>query len=147
MVTAQSRTHNYGLEYSAASAVLAVELLKGGLSLGFAWRGASQVLSSALHELDHDQSPQLKHQRTRIRNRSIIGYLIKQVFSGDCWKLSIPAILYVSPAATPTNAPAKEHPRVFSQSRHSADPAPLNPHLQNNSTGHPKQRKLTSTTF
>lgn len=72
--------------------MLAVELLKGLLSIGFAWRSArSGTLSQ-----DHKQSSSPKHASLYALQNSTATTLIRQVFSPDCWKLSIPAILYVS---------------------------------------------------
>jgi len=85
----QSRTHTVGESYSAASAVLAVELLKGVLSIGFAWRSARHGTLETSQSTKHAGLYALQH--------STATSIVRQVFSRDCWKLSIPAILYVSP--------------------------------------------------
>ena len=81
--------------YSAASAVLATELLKGLISLFIALirvrPNSSQhtfVLPSPLssHLASSPLNPKVFLERCRI-----VG---KEVFRADCWKLSIPAILY-----------------------------------------------------
>lgn len=67
--------------YSPASAVLLNELLKGGISFGVALYNLLSASDTA--------------------GRSAVGVwvafrrLLREVFSGDCWKLSIPALLYV----------------------------------------------------
>lgn len=59
--------------YSPASAVLLNELLKGSISFGIAlWRVSS---------------------RSEVRRP--FHQLLREIFSPDCWKLSIPALLYV----------------------------------------------------
>lgn len=81
--------------YSAASAVLATELLKGLISLVIALirvRPSSPqhayTLPSALPNrlASSPLNPAVFLERCRI-----VG---KEVFRSDCWKLSIPAILY-----------------------------------------------------
>ncbi|KZO97867.1 hypothetical protein CALVIDRAFT_479458 [Calocera viscosa TUFC12733] len=75
--------------YSAASAVLVNELLKGGISLAIALMridadiGAPFSFTRAMQLM----SPARWHLRLR--------RLRREIFSNDCWKLSIPAILYV----------------------------------------------------
>ncbi|KAK7054782.1 hypothetical protein VNI00_003245 [Paramarasmius palmivorus] len=80
--------------YSAATAVLMNEVLKGSISLAIAfWRvetGSTPLASG----LDSQGYPL----QEICRRRSFIGKakrLLREVFSADCWKLSIPAILYV----------------------------------------------------
>lgn len=65
--------------YSAATAVLVSELLKGLISLVF-----------ALVRQDTSEGPQTSSSPTRR-----VWRLCGEVFSTDCWRLSIPAILYV----------------------------------------------------
>lgn len=84
--------------YSAASAVLLNELLKGGISLGIA---LSRI------EISSPTDPLMSFQEKRPSSwlpsdRSQFNAwpakfkkLGREVFSPDCWKLSIPAILYV----------------------------------------------------
>lgn len=80
--------------YSAASAVLLNELLKGTISLCIAFfRLEDQEL-----KYPHSPHPQ-KHPMVQAKQgtRSFISRcrrLGKEIFSPDCWKLSIPAILY-----------------------------------------------------
>lgn len=88
--------------YSAATAVLMNEILKGTISLLIAfWR------------LDTAQTPYEQPQRFTARVRK----LSREVFSQDCWKLSIPAILYgqFSPCLIlshrMTNALLRSHPK------------------------------------
>ncbi|GAA6048898.1 hypothetical protein JCM3770_007110 [Rhodotorula araucariae] len=90
--------------YSAASAVLLNELLKGAISLTIAFRNAVLAAGSRSGEYSRlemgDES----------ERRRIAGYneawgveqlkaggrkMFSEVFSNDCWKLSIPACLYV----------------------------------------------------
>lgn len=70
--------------YSAASAVLMVELLKGFISLTVAFLRLDSISGTS---------------NTSIWNPRVLFYrfrrLGKEVFRPDCWKLSIPAILYV----------------------------------------------------
>ncbi|KAF8559761.1 nucleotide-sugar transporter [Imleria badia] len=76
--------------YSAPAAVLLNELLKGSISLAIAF---SQIDPHA------SDTPQLGHTTGRFWNSSRVLLRIRrlgrEVFSPDCWKLSIPAILYV----------------------------------------------------
>ncbi|KAH9934710.1 nucleotide-sugar transporter, partial [Fomitopsis serialis] len=69
--------------YSAAAAVLMTELLKGSISLLVAF---SRLDSSG------SSSSSLWNPRTLFYRFRRLG---KEVFRPDCWKLSIPAILYV----------------------------------------------------
>ena len=73
--------------YSAATAVLMNEILKGSISLVIAFtRVESGIGSSSL------DSPREGHcRRTAFAKVKKLG---RDVFSADCWKLSIPAILY-----------------------------------------------------
>ncbi|KAI0293062.1 nucleotide-sugar transporter-domain-containing protein [Russula brevipes] len=82
--------------YSAASAVLATELLKGLISLLIALARVnpssfqhSFILPSgpSNHLASSSLNPKIFLERCRIVGR--------EVFRPDCWKLSIPAILYV----------------------------------------------------
>ena len=76
--------------YSAAAAVLLVELLKGTISLAIAFARidsyAPQYSSNGQKILSSPWNP-----------RALLGRfhrLGKEVFRSDCWKLAIPAILY-----------------------------------------------------
>ena len=85
------------LAYSPASAVLLNELLKGSISFIIAL-SRSPVLSP-----DHPHHPSASSTRHRKSSFLDIFYLwslafselCSEIFSPDCWKLSIPAILYV----------------------------------------------------
>ena len=70
--------------YSAASAVLMVELLKGFISLTVAFL--------RLDSLSGTSNASLWNPRVLLYRFRRLG---KEVFRPDCWKLSIPAILYV----------------------------------------------------
>ncbi|PIL23984.1 transporter [Ganoderma sinense ZZ0214-1] len=70
--------------YSAASAVLMVELLKGFISLTVAFL--------RLDTLSGASNTSLWNPRVLLYRFRRLG---KEVFRPDCWKLSIPAILYV----------------------------------------------------
>lgn len=92
--------------YSAASAVLATELLKGFISLIIALirvrPNSSQhafALPSPLpnHLASSPLNPKVFLERCRI--------LGKEVFRPDCWKLSIPAILYGQSCSNRLDAP------------------------------------------
>jgi solute carrier family 35 (UDP-sugar transporter), member A1/2/3 len=75
--------------YSAATAVLMVELLKGGISFAIAF---SRVESPKNYAIGlGTQQPSLLSPRTLA---SRFRRLCKEIFRSDCWKLSIPAILY-----------------------------------------------------
>lgn len=76
--------------YSAATAVLMNEILKGSISLIIAFTRV-QVSPPAL-----PFSPDVPRSTTTIPNFiQRLVKLVKEIFSPDCWKLSIPAILYV----------------------------------------------------
>jgi hypothetical protein len=74
--------------YSAATAVLLNELLKGSISLAIAFCRIDSPAQSS-HVFD---SPQASWAPRTLLFR--LRRLAKEVFSPDCWKLSIPAILY-----------------------------------------------------
>ncbi|KAG6332535.1 hypothetical protein ID866_6554 [Astraeus odoratus] len=79
--------------YSAPTAVLLNELLKGAISLAIAF---SRIDRSAPYAPDTPQlgiAPARFWHSSRVLMR--IRRLGREVFSPDCWKLSIPAILYV----------------------------------------------------
>ncbi|KAI0046134.1 hypothetical protein FA95DRAFT_1494442 [Auriscalpium vulgare] len=81
--------------YSAASAVLATELLKGFISLLIAFSRVELTPLQYTLAPGHSPSPVAKsalHPRVFLARCRILG---KEVFRQDCWKLSIPAILYV----------------------------------------------------
>ncbi|KAH8116806.1 nucleotide-sugar transporter-domain-containing protein [Phellopilus nigrolimitatus] len=83
--------------YSAASAVLLNELLKGFISLAIAFSRVDE------YETHHVPSPHrkgpLQVQSSSWMEPHVFASrcrkLGKEIFSPDCWKLSIPAILYV----------------------------------------------------
>ncbi|KAF6765279.1 nucleotide-sugar transporter-domain-containing protein [Ephemerocybe angulata] len=78
--------------YSAAMAVLVSEMLKGTISLLFAFARVDSGVTP--HEMAPAAfSPYRRTLRDEVSSRS--RKLWHEVFSGDCWKLSIPAILYV----------------------------------------------------
>ncbi|KAJ7940148.1 nucleotide-sugar transporter-domain-containing protein [Mycena leptocephala] len=79
------------LSYSPASAVLLNELLKGGISFLIALARVPQVAERPWHRMSF---------WTIIRElpypwTSPFWWLCGEILSPDCWKLSIPAILYV----------------------------------------------------
>ncbi|WVN88603.1 uncharacterized protein L203_103814 [Cryptococcus depauperatus CBS 7841] len=87
--------------YSAAAAVLLNELLKGGISILIALKRIDS-------EMNNTPSPAVYSERLDEKRRltsklsipslfhfSRLASLYNQVFSRDCWKLSVPAILYV----------------------------------------------------
>ncbi|GAA5954814.1 hypothetical protein JCM21900_005911 [Sporobolomyces salmonicolor] len=97
--------------YSAASAVLLNELLKGAISLSIAFRNAVHSVSSSgggsgeYAPVDKDE---LESGRKGGRDagtaasvweprriKSAAKKTVAEIFSNDCWKLSIPACLYV----------------------------------------------------
>ncbi|KAF7969895.1 hypothetical protein HWV62_25627 [Athelia sp. TMB] len=75
--------------YSAATAVLLNELLKGSISLVIAFSRIDRAVGASENSFDPPSpwSPRVFLARSRA--------LAKELFSRDCWKLSIPAILYV----------------------------------------------------
>ncbi|GAA5972785.1 hypothetical protein JCM8115_006558 [Rhodotorula mucilaginosa] len=91
--------------YSAASAVLLNELLKGAISLSIAFRnavaGTSNAAGRSYAKLEGGEDD---HYRKGVANGNTWDLervqaggrkLLSEVFSRDCWKLSIPACLYV----------------------------------------------------
>ncbi|KAK4688088.1 solute carrier family 35 (UDP-sugar transporter), member A1/2/3, partial [Tremellales sp. Uapishka_1] len=95
--TSPSRT------YSAATAVLLNELLKGTISMIIALKRIdTEMLSHPTPTLYSEKSSHSKDSDRRIVSRlptlvhaSRLKYLASAVLSKDCYKLSIPAILYV----------------------------------------------------
>ncbi|EJD02474.1 uncharacterized protein FOMMEDRAFT_109886 [Fomitiporia mediterranea MF3/22] len=84
ITTTPSRT------YSAASAVLLNELLKGFISLAIAF---SRIDDNGPHHSPQRREPlHWMHPNVFVSRCRRLG---KEIFSPDCWKLSIPAILYV----------------------------------------------------
>jgi UDP-sugar transporter A1/2/3 len=94
--------------YSASSAVLINELLKGTISLLVALRRVDRDMSadesharsptsSRVLTKQHLSSPvaPASHPLSAYLKRSRWRRLAHEIFSPDCWKLSIPAILYV----------------------------------------------------
>jgi UDP-sugar transporter A1/2/3 len=107
--------------YSAASAVLLNELLKGSISLMTALKRIDNEMTKEESHLrspvvksrtgtpnmsDHHQGSMLSSPRTgkaEVARNFVSAYfradrwkrLSREIFSPDCWKLSIPAILYV----------------------------------------------------
>ncbi|KAF8921196.1 nucleotide-sugar transporter-domain-containing protein [Mucidula mucida] len=81
--------------YSAATAVLMNEILKGFISLVFAF---SRIDASPPLAIPFSFSPETSQSAGNCRASSLllrVKKLCREVFSPDCWKLSIPAILYV----------------------------------------------------
>ncbi|KAF7337913.1 UDP-galactose transporter [Mycena venus] len=79
------------LSYSPASAVLLNELLKGGISFLIALARVPQVAERPWHRMSFwTIVRELPYPWT-----SPFWWLCGEVLSPDCWKLSIPAILYV----------------------------------------------------
>ncbi|KAI0273303.1 nucleotide-sugar transporter-domain-containing protein [Gloeopeniophorella convolvens] len=82
--------------YSAGSAVLAVELLKGSISLLIALFRVDPNSPQYTTVLPSPPSNRLANSplnpKVFLARCRIVG---KEVFKSDCWKLSIPAILYV----------------------------------------------------
>lgn len=90
--------------YSAASAVLLNELLKGSISMIMALRNIDQSLSASTHPLSSEKEARaplnrpgagVLASRFSLFAPSRLSALRRAVFSPDCIKLSIPAILYV----------------------------------------------------
>ncbi|BGP14015.1 hypothetical protein JCM10213_005600 [Rhodosporidiobolus nylandii] len=103
--------------YSAASAVLLNELLKGAISLSIAFRNAVHAASSPASALERGEYSKLELDEggSEMRRGSTASLscaagegmwsadsvarggkkMLREVFSSDCWKLSIPACLYV----------------------------------------------------
>ncbi|GAA5865965.1 hypothetical protein JCM8547_002899 [Rhodosporidiobolus lusitaniae] len=101
--------------YSAASAVLLNELLKGAISLSIAFRNAVHAAAQAAGSsaLERGEYAQLERNESHGKRRagglgpageslwSVQSVerggrkMLREVFSSDCWKLSIPACLYV----------------------------------------------------
>lgn len=75
-------------EYSAAAAVLLNELLKGGISLAIAF---ARINHTSTAQYSPVARASFWDPSTVMSRFSRLG---KEVFSPDCWKLSIPAILY-----------------------------------------------------
>lgn len=92
--------------YNAAAAVLLNELLKGSISLAIAFRNAvlatSDPRSGDYARLATDDDLDGRRRGVPGGGGSDLGRakyagakMLREVFSGDCWKLSIPACLYV----------------------------------------------------
>ncbi|KAI0032208.1 nucleotide-sugar transporter, partial [Vararia minispora EC-137] len=77
--------------YSAAAAVLATELLKGAISLAIAFTRVDVPYSRVPDATSRLVRSPL-YPPTFLARCRVLG---KEVFRPDCWKLSIPAILYV----------------------------------------------------
>ncbi|KAI5119738.1 hypothetical protein M0805_008668 [Coniferiporia weirii] len=83
--------------YSAASAVLFNELLKGSISLGIAFSRIDDYDSHHLHS-PHRKGPLQLRAGSWMQPHVFASRCRKlgnEILSPDCWKLSIPAILYV----------------------------------------------------
>lgn len=76
--------------YSAATAVLMNEILKGSISLVIAFFRVD-ISPPALPFTPLEDSPHRSQSVAIKRTKK----LVRDIFSSDCWKLSIPAILYV----------------------------------------------------
>ncbi|KAF9643816.1 nucleotide-sugar transporter [Thelephora ganbajun] len=72
--------------YSAGTAVLMVELLKGAISFTIAYL---RIENTTTYILPGNASTSRSNPLSRLRK------LGREIFRSDCWKLSIPAILYV----------------------------------------------------
>ncbi|GAA5970115.1 hypothetical protein JCM11641_000275 [Rhodosporidiobolus odoratus] len=102
--------------YNAASAVLLNELLKGAISLSIAFRNSVLAASSPVSALERGEYSKLELNdggKQRRGSGSLMSgsagasmwtpenvvrggrKMLTEVFSNDCWKLSIPACLYV----------------------------------------------------
>ncbi|GAA5931550.1 uncharacterized protein JCM15063_001499 [Sporobolomyces koalae] len=93
--------------YSAASAVLLNELLKGAISLSIAFRNAVHAQGAGpggdyaplpgKDELEDGRKPLAAGDNVWDQTRMQLAAkkLFGEIFSNDCWKLSIPACLYV----------------------------------------------------
>ncbi|KDR81685.1 hypothetical protein GALMADRAFT_239807 [Galerina marginata CBS 339.88] len=77
--------------YSAATAVLMNEILKGTISLIIAF----SRIDSTPNIYETGQAPYASQRPSANRHLTRLRKLWREVFSSDCWKLSIPAILYV----------------------------------------------------
>ncbi|KAF8912161.1 nucleotide-sugar transporter-domain-containing protein, partial [Gymnopilus junonius] len=79
------------LAYSPASAVLLNELLKGSISFVIA------LLRSPILQQSHQYQPLTRRKPMNLPMLWLTAFsdLCMEIFSPDCWKLSIPAILYV----------------------------------------------------
>lgn len=78
--------------YSAPTAVLLNELLKGSISLVIAF---ARIHRSTPYTSDTPQLPLIASRSWHPAKIFLrIRRLGREVFSPDCWKLSIPAILY-----------------------------------------------------
>ena len=71
--------------YSAGTAVLMVELLKGAISFMIAYL---RIESATTYNLPANTPASRSNPLSRVRK------LGREIFRSDCWKLSIPAILY-----------------------------------------------------
>lgn len=71
--------------YSAGTAVLMVELLKGTISFMIAYL---RIETATAYSLSTNTPPSRSNPISRLRK------LGREIFRSDCWKLSIPAILY-----------------------------------------------------
>ena len=71
--------------YSAGTAVLMVELFKGAISLVIAYL---RIENTTAYNLPSNASTPKSNPLSRLRK------LGREIFKSDCWKLSIPAILY-----------------------------------------------------
>ena len=76
--------------YSAAAAVLLTELLKGSISLVVAFTRLDSY-APQYQPLGPQPARSLWNPRELLSRFRRLG---KEVFRSDCWKLSIPAILY-----------------------------------------------------
>jgi len=86
--------------YSAASAVLLNELLKGFISVMIALRNIdADIASSPTPAVYSDRDTRINPSRysplPSMLHSSRLRTLLKSIFSPDCYKLAVPAILYV----------------------------------------------------
>ena len=84
--------------YSAATAVLLNEIFKGSISLVIAY--ARVDISSSYPSPYPLELSQVAGSRWALVSMPRVRKLCSDIFSPDCWKLSIPAILYGTPAFT-----------------------------------------------
>jgi len=84
--------------YSAASAVLLNELLKGFISVIFALRNIdADLVASPTPAVYSDRDSRISRYSPlpTMLHSSRLNSLLKSIFSPDCYKLAVPAILYV----------------------------------------------------
>jgi UDP-sugar transporter A1/2/3 len=98
--------------YSAATAVLLNEILKGAISLAIAYSRIDTPVHSSPYPLDVNQAAGSHWVSVYVLRARI---LCSEIFSPDCWKLSIPAILY-GKSFLPLSTHSHVHPFHCNQS-------------------------------